>query len=228
VLYSWTGNPSDVLFDTISVKAATHFTPWVHNPGAGTTTYNARVYYINNTLVTQSYNGTYPYQNGFCSSVWIYTDFGGDEFDGNLFPMTTSGVTNYWYIRLENLGYVTFALADPAGLLSYRYAATDASSWTKSNWHYIEVCTSNTGTMTGHWYNVGSTSWYPLSSVINDGTRIFTGQGSFITIGTPSVNMRGAYYSHICIKPYNAIYPNCGFNGGKPPFLAATYPPLPI
>jgi hypothetical protein len=227
VVYSWT-SASDFLLDSISIKATTHFTPWVHNPGAGTTTYNDRAYSINNTLATQSYNGTYPYQNGFCSSVWIYTDFGGDEFDGNLFPMTTSGVANYWYIRLENLGYVTFALADPAGLISYRYAATDASSWTKSNWHYIEVCTSNTGTMTGHWYNVGSQSWYPLSSVINDGTRIFTGQGSFITIGTPSVNMRGAYYSHICIKPYNAIYPNCGFNGGKPPFLAATYPPLPI
>jgi hypothetical protein len=219
---------SDILIDAVSFKAGTHYTPWTHNPGAGTTTYNARVYYINNTLATQSYNGTYPYQNGFCSSLWIYTDFGGDEFDGNLFPMTTSGATNYWYIRLENLGYVTFALADSAGLLSYRYATTDASSWTKSNWHYIEVCTSNTGTMTGHWYNVGSTSWYPLSSVINDGTRIFTGQRSFIKIGTPSVNMCGAYYSHICIKPYNAIYPNCGFNGGKPPFLAAIYPPLPI
>jgi hypothetical protein len=223
---------SDILIDAVSFKAGTYFTPWTHNPGAGTTTYNARDYRIRNTLADQTYSGTYPYLTGWCGAAWVYTDYNGSQIVGNytlaVVP-ATAGANNFWYIHLENGNYIAFYLNDGAGGSRVLYQATDATNWTGSNWHYVEWCSNNNNTLTGHWYNVSNSTWYTIGVNGGGGIGIQNGQSTTMSIGTNAgASPLNGYISQLCFKPYNAIYPNCGFNGGKPPFLAATYPPLPI
>ena len=219
---------SDILIDAVSFKAATYFTPWVHNPGAGTTTYNARDYRIRNTLADQTYAGTYPYLTGWCGGVWIYTDWSGTDAPRHdlLYIPPTAGANNL--VGLLTVGGVMyFYIYDSAGAYKVFQTFLDANNWYASNWKYLEACTSNTGTLKGHYYNVNNSTWYNLGNGGGAGTGIQNGQNTLLFVGSNTgANQTNGYISQLCFKPYNAIYPNCGFNGGKPPFLAATYPPI--
>lgn len=212
---------SDILVDAISLKAASYFTPFVHNPGAGTTTYNWRDYRIRNTLADPTMNGLYPYQTGFCAAAWIYTDRSGAQFTTNRFAFSSPSVAgaNGWYLRLESGNYLTAGVQDSAGVWLFKYLATDATNWSGSNWHYAEMCSDNTGTVKGHWFDVASAAWYNLSSSIGGGTGIQNAQSTTLNIGSEGTTAFDGYISQLCIKPWNAIYPNCGFNSGVPPAL---------
>jgi hypothetical protein len=215
----------DYLIDTVSMKAGTYHTPWVQNAGAGTTTYNVRNLAIRNTLADPTNTGVYPYTTGFCASTWVYTDYSGAGITAHKIIAQSTPImgANYWYMQVEAGDYVATYIYDNAGGAKVTYLVTNATNWSASNWHYIEVCTSNSGAPIAHHYNKANSTWYTWISS-GAGTGILSSMSTNLSVGSNiggTSNLNG-YLSNVCLKPYSATYTNCGFNGGVPP--AATPP----
>lgn len=215
---------SDILVDSISLKVAPYWTPWVHTPGAGTVTYNSRDYRIRNTIADQSYSGTYPYNTGWCASFWVYTDWAGNDGVQHYISSVagTAGNNNAWYIYKWSNDTIYFDLFSSAGAQGYRLVATDATNWAAGNWKYFEGCNSNTGTYFAHWFNVANNTWYTLTNNVG-GMAGQDGQTTSIYLGESGANTMflDGFISQLCIKPYSATYTYCGFNSGKPPSLSS-------
>lgn len=220
---------ADTLFDTISFKAASYRTPWIHNPsGAGTTAYNNRQYELHNPLSDYiESEDEYGYESGFCMSAWVYTDWAGDDGVTHYIIKSppTAGSNNIWFIRKTNTDNLLFNLYDSAGAFRQTFLAVTGTNWSSEGWKYVEICSNNSdNTITGHWYNVANSTWYDLAGLGGAGTGIQDGQQPDLHIGhNANIEYLDGYISEIHIGPYSDIFPMAGFNSGNPPVNGNPY-----
>jgi hypothetical protein len=221
-MYAPHNSIGDILIDSVSLKAGSYRTPWVSNPGAGSSSYSSRVYKLHNTLSDAKPDGSYPWSAGFCASTWIYSDWDGANSPtvstGILNTNQGGGPANAWYLGIDGTHNLLFALYDSAANVNYRYSILDATTWSAHAWHFVEICTSNTGTHFGHWYNVNNATWYDMFIDYDLGTGIQTASLDPLWVGKDVWgNYLEGYVSNVCIMPYSATYTNCNFNGGQSP-----------
>lgn len=212
---------SDILVDAVSLKVSPYRTPWVHNEGAGSTTYNDRPMVLMNPLSEWSNElQERMYESGFCYSSWIYSDWSNDgAFHAFYYVPTTGGTDNVHYLYKWTNNILYYEVYDSAGNTKYyAYGPVTTTTWTPGGWKYIEVCSSNTGTVKAHFYNVNNSTWYDFSGPTGTGTGIQDDQDSDFYLGhTGGNNFCDCYFSEIHIVPYSAVYPMAGWNGGRPP-----------
>jgi hypothetical protein len=213
----------DALIDNVSLKEASYHTPWVHCPtGSGSVTYNSRQYELHNPLsdYCEQEDG-YCYASGFCASAWVYTDWAGDDGVNHYLFVSpaTAGNNNLWQVFKSNGDSIRFRLYDGAGAARIYELAVTNTNWTSGNWKYVEICSNNSdNVLSAHHYNVFNSTWYDWSVASGAGTGIQNGQSADLHIGNAAnTNYCDCYQPEIHISPYSAIYPNRGFNGGKPP-----------
>lgn len=218
VLYQ---SASDVIIDTVSVKAASYFVPWTENvAGAGTTTYTARNYQVHNPLSDYiESESSDAYLSGFCVSTWVWTSWTGVTGGGRyiLYVPGTAGNNNRWEIRKTGSNNMAFYVYDNAGASKTAHLAATAANWSACSWKYIEVCTDNTGNVKGHWYNAANSTWYDMTSSAGAGTAIQDGQSTVMHIGAVNgaTTIEG-YIWRIALDPYNLAYPQTNFTDGPP------------
>jgi hypothetical protein len=219
----------DVIIDTVSVKAASYFTPWIENPsGSGTTTANSRQYELHNPLSDYCESEDDDcYASGFCASAWVYTDWAGDDGVYHTFIDVpgTAGNNNRWRIVKNSNDTTQFHFYSAAANNYNRYSATlTDTSFTAGGWKYIEVCTDNSTLTKAHHYNHDNATWYDWNSTAGGAFAVQDGQSSDMHIGHgANANYCDCYQPEIHISPYNAIYPNQGFNSGNPPVNGSPY-----
>lgn len=214
-VYNGAPTEQDILIDTVSLKAGSYRTPWVHNSGAGTTTYNARDYRIRNTLADPiASTGAYPYATGFCTGGWFWTE--GSATRGFLEAPGTAGNNNRWFVSMNNPTELDFAIFDSAGNYRFQYmGSVNDTNFTSGTWKYIEACSSNTGTLSVHHLNTNNNTWYDWPIPDNVGTGIQTGQTDYIKVGREGA--LDGYVHKIFVAPYNATYTFTDFNNGRSP-----------
>jgi hypothetical protein len=160
------------------------------------------------------------YESGACISDWIYTDWSGDDGDDHVFLQQdgTAGNNNQWKFEKASNDYVYFWTWDSAGTIKYNTLAVTDTNWTAGDWKYVEACWSNDGSQRGHFYNVSNSTWYDLGAAGGAGTGVFNDASDELHVGhRDNSDFCDCYMSEIRIVPYSAIYPNAGFNGGRPP-----------
>ncbi len=212
---------ADVLIDTISLKAASYHTPWIHKLAGAETAYSARDYRLHNPLADYSEElDEDMYESGFCVSTWVYSDWAGDDgANRDLFFVTgTAGLNNRWQVSKNPEDNVQLVLYDSAGVFRIHQLAVTDTNWTAGDWKYIEACSDNAGTIAGHHYNANNATWYTWPDGGGAGTGIQDGQTSELHVGhSTATNFVDGYISEINMVPYSAIFPQAGFNSGKPP-----------
>jgi hypothetical protein len=217
----------DVLIDSVSLKAGSYRTPWVHNSGPGSSSYSARTYALHNVLSDSKPDGTKAYANGFCVGGWYYNDWNWDTGAGaetihKIFAIPgTVGSNNRVEVYINTSSdEVLFLIYDSVGNYYFKYkgAITDII-WTGGYWKYFEACTSNTGTVIAHHYNVANSTWYPWSLVDATGTAIVNDQSTTMNFGSSGAGNRyiDGYISNICFAPFSSTYSNICWNNGTPP-----------
>lgn len=211
----------DILIDSVSLKAGSYRTPWVHNPGVGSVSYNRRDYKLNNVLVEPKPDGSYPYTAGWCAGMWVYTDWAGDDgVSHGIFEIPpTAGSNNRVALGKNSANELSFNIYDSAGLrMNYYVGSLTNTKWTAGGYKYIEGCTSNTGTVMMHYYNANNSTWY-TAIPSPAGTGIQDGQTNYINIGYTAFFAAyfDGYISNICFAPFSASYSNCAWNSGNPP-----------
>lgn len=212
----------NVLVDTVSIKVASHRTPWVHNEGAGSTTYNDRDYRLYNPLVEYIQDeNAYGYENGFCFAALVHNDWEADDATEHIitFISTTGGTSNLWSLSKTSSNRIQFVLYDSAGALRYMFTSVTDTNWTAGDWKYVEACSNNTDdTIKLQHYNYNNATWYVTSTIYDVGTGIQDDQHAEMYIGhsTGGAFFNG-YIHKIYITPYSAVFPNKGFNGGRSP-----------
>jgi hypothetical protein len=218
---------ADVLIDTVSVKAASYRTPWVHNLAAGSTTANARDYRLFNTLSARSdVLREDMYESGFCASAWVYTDWAGNDGVSHFIMVSpaTAGSNNLWRVHKFSDNSVEFDIYDSAGVARWILLIGTTINWSAEDWKYIEVCSENDGTMDGHWYNVANSTWYDMGAEQGIGTGIQDGQSDELHVGhNVTATFCDCYIPVVHIVPYSAIFPLEGFNLGRPPINGRPY-----
>lgn len=211
---------SDVLIDTSAFRARSFFTPWFENPaGTASTSTNLRNYALNNSLSEYiEQKNAYGYAGGFCFGVWNYTDWTGDDGVRHnwFFIAGTSGNNNMIFSDKEtdNKAYFTWYNSG-ATVRSASSAALTSTTW-PVGWHYIEGCEDNSSVIKGRHYSVATGAWTTWTNGTPTGTQ--NGNSANMVVGSNgSSYVNDGYFGPICITPYNAIYPQCRFNGGVPP-----------
>jgi hypothetical protein len=217
----------DVLIDNVSIKEASYHTPWVENPSGGvTTTYNSRDDRLHNPLSDYCESeGADCYASGFCATAWVYTDWAGDDgATHTIFNIPgTVGNNNRWRVYKDPDNNIYFDWYDSAANLHRRYLAVTDTNFTSGDWDYIEVCSDNSTLTKAHHYNVANGTWYDWT-ITSGAYGIHNDQSVEFHLGHMgnTVHLDG-YQSEIHISPYNAIYPNVGFNNGNPPINGSPY-----
>lgn len=219
---------SDFLVDFVSFKAASYRTPPVENPSGGvSTTYNSRQYELHNPLSDYCQSeGADCYLSGFCAAVWFWTPWVDDGVNHYiLVAPPTAGNNNRWHIQKAVDDGVYFRVYDGAGNERYVFLLATGTNWTANGWKYIEVCSNNSdNVVSGRWYNVSNSTWYAMGGLVGAGTGIQSGQATDLHIGHyVNTSYLDGYQSEIHISPYSAIFPQEGFNGGRPPINGAPY-----
>ena len=218
-IYNYGGSDDDygnILIDTASLKVARYRTPWNYcTSGSGTCTYVRRDYSLHNVL--EDYiqaEDAYAYSTGFCLGVWLYSDWGGDASGiHRIFNIPgTAGNNNRMILTVPDLG---FNLYDGAGgILAASLTATSVN-WSAGNWHYIEVCSDNTGTIAGRHYNVSNSTWYAWN-VAGAGTGIQADQDNEFEVGQAvGSNHFDGYFGPFTVGPYSATWPAYAWDKGK-------------
>lgn len=218
---------SDIVVDLASLKAASYYTPPVHNEGAGSTTYNKREYVLNNPLARRSsLAGEDLYESGYCISQWVYTDWSGDDdVTHGLFQVDgTAGNNNQIMAEKRSNNIVYLWVWDSGGTSSFNTWAVTDTNWTAGDWKYVEVCTDNAGSHGGHFYNRSNSTWYDLGAKAGAGTGIHNAQSADFQAGhQDGSNFCDCYQPMINVVPYSSIYPQAGFNDGVPPVNGVPY-----
>jgi hypothetical protein len=220
---------TDLLIDTVSMKVADYHTPWIENPSGGaTTTANSRQYELHNPLSDYCESEDADcYLSGFCASAWVYTDWAGDDgVQHYIINVPTTGANaNVLRLRKIAANSLYFDIWDGAGAQRVYSLVSNGTNWTAGGWKYIEACSNNSdNVLSAHHYNVSNSTWYDWSVAIGAGTGIQNGQSVDLHVGhAANANYCDCYQPEIHISPYNAIYPNIGFNNGDPPVNGAPY-----
>ena len=216
---------ADVLMDSLSFKAGTYRTPFVHCLGVACST-NARFAEVHNPLSDYMQDeGDFGYASGACFSQWVFTMWPGDHDDAHdlLHIPPTAGSNNQ--IRIYKDGSpdrFSFEWRDDGGGASSLTYTANSTTWPAGEWIYYEVCASGqdggAAAHAGHHYVASTGTWYDWSSLtLVDMTQ--DGQSSTLNIGSyNSGTVQGDYYtSSIYVSPYNAVFQNRGFNNGIAP-----------
>jgi hypothetical protein len=210
---------SDILVDSVSFKASSIWTPWVHAPTVPVST-TARQLTAHNPLSDPLPNGTMAFSAGWCASAWVWTDWAGNDTTVHVFMQSpeTAGLNNKWQMKKYAAGDIAFDLYDGAGALKEYDLVGNATNWTAGGAKYIEACTNNAGTAAFHWYNAANLTWYDGPFVGGVGTGIQSGQSASLYIGhdAGSYPLNGFIQSPT-ISPYSATWPHAGFNDGVAP-----------
>jgi len=222
----------DVLIDALSVKEASYRTPFIPCPtGSGTCTATARDHRLHNPLsdfdeTTQKYG----YEDGFCASAWVYTDWVGDDGIAHyVFAVPgTAGNNNRWHILKDAADNLIWRIYDNAGDDRRVYLVLTGVTWTAGNWKYVEVCSNNSdNTIEGRFYNEANSTWYDLGSIAGVGTGIQAGQSTDLHVGhLANGSYLDGYQNRIHLSPYptgNFVWPMKGWNSGKPPVNGRPY-----
>lgn len=210
---------ADVLLDSFSMKAGSYRTPFVHNSGAGTTSYNTRTYQVHNTLTDAKPDGTYPWATGWCMSAWIYSDWAGDDgADHGIIEVHPTAGNNNWIALAKNsANEVTFNIYDSAGVRTNIWLGTrNNTNWTAGGWKYFEGCSNNSSMSMMHYYNANNSTWYTSGIT---GAPVQDGQSNYVRVGFANFSFKSldGYISNICFAPYSASYSACNWNNGNPP-----------
>jgi hypothetical protein len=218
---------ADVLVDAVQITESSYKVPWVHVPaGGGAVSYTSRPYKLHNPLSDYvESEGKYGYEDGFCVAAWLYSDWAADGNDHVVMASpATAGNNNKWRIEKASNNNMLFWLWDAAGNSRYVYLAATGTTWTEGGWKYIEVCSNNTdNVVVGHWYNVDNATWYTMGSLGGAGTGIQDGQSTTMYVGNRGTDYLDGFISEIHISPYSVIWPQKGFNSGKPPVNGNPY-----
>jgi hypothetical protein len=206
----------DYLVDTVSVKAASYPTPWVHNLGAGSTAYNLRDYRLYNPLSghirSEDKDG---YEDGFCFAALMYNDWEADDSVAHVIASvpTTGGTSNVWSLSKTSSDRIQLVLYDGAGTFRYIFSAVTDTNWTAGDWKYVELCSNNTDDLiTLVHYNYSNATWYVAPTVYDTGTGIMDDQHAEMHIGhTAGAASLNGYIPNIHIRPYGSPYPEDGF-----------------
>ena len=216
------GANADILIDNVSVKIASYHTPFIPCPsGAGTCSTNERNLRLHNPLSDYiEEEGGFAYESGFCISMWVYSDWEGDGGVTHQFLNipSTAGVKNLIDFELNSFDLLSLRVYDGASTYRQSTFATTSTNWS-AGWHYVEGCSNNSDdTLAGHHYNVANTTWYDWSTS-GGGTGIQDGQSSILPLGVSSTTADhlDGYIYNFYVAPYNAIFPNHGFNNGVAP-----------
>jgi len=213
----------DVLFDSVSVKEASYRTPWVSSAVGG---YDERDYRLHNPLSDYSEElDEYMYESGFCTGAWIFSDWADDGVDHYILQVPgTAGSNNRMILYKSGVNQATFRIYDGAAGFLAKFLAVTNTNWTAGDWKYVEACTDNTGTTIAHHYNVNNSTWYAWSDASGAGTGIQDGQSDELHVGHgAAATFLDGYISEINMVPYSAIFPQAGFNSGKPPVNGKPY-----
>lgn len=205
--------PSDLLIDTVSLKPATHFTPWVHMPTAAGVTYNSRDYRVHNPLSDMKPNGRYAYQDGFCAGVWVWTDWKGNDGATHyiIFIPGTVGNNNRWSLVKDPTNTLTHIIYDSAAGTKIAALAATSDNWRAGTMKYVEACSNNAGTIAARHFETGNNTWYTWTAS-GAGTGIWNGQMTDIWLRGTGVNSLQGYLSYLVIGSYNVVWPMYGFN----------------
>lgn len=209
---------ADFLVDSISVKVADHHTPWIHCPdGSATTTYNARDYRLHNPLsdyIPEEH--AEAFDSGACMGVVLYTDWDGNDSTQHriLATPSTGAAGDYISVHKGSSNDLTISInhSVPGNWRSV-YTVVNATTWTGGQWKYVEVCWDNSTLVKGRWYEYDTGTWYTMSSTSGAGSYVMADMSDELHVG----HLNGAefldgYIWKIEVGPYNAIYPEYGFD----------------
>lgn len=202
-----------VVFDNISLRAKSYYTPWFHNPSTGTTSSTAKTYTLNNPLAETRPDGVSAFTNGFCVGTWVWTDFSGAD-SSNKKLLTTSLVGSSQIYLTHINGGIDLSIINTVGAVKTTTILVDNTKFTNGAWKYITVCNNNTGTPTIQYYNSANNTWYSGVSYSGAGDGILGSMGSTVTLGsyTGGVVVGNLYFHNLVFTPYSAINPLPGFN----------------
>lgn len=201
---------TDVVYDTISLRAKSYHTPWFHNAGTGTTSSTAKTYTLNNPLAEKRSDGVSAYTNGFCFGGWVWTPYLGSDSTSRYFG-GTGGSTNQWNIEKFGSVNLNFNVVDSSNTTKRSSLSPTEINFTSNSWKYITGCTNNAGTITLNWYNTNNATWY-IGSTNGAGTGIQNGQTSTATLGSLAAGNSDAYFHNFTITPYASPNPLPGWN----------------
>jgi len=211
------------IYDAISLKASSYRKPWVHNSGAGTTIFNARNYIIHNPLSDFiETEQKYGYEDGFCVSACVYTDY---TTDGTVHRALTSGTVSdqYWsFITNDGSNNISFAVTTGAAAWKSIYQAITPSTWVAGTRKFLEACTDNASpsNLKARWYETSNSTWYSIASPSSGGgsTGQMNTQSDELHVGHQSaaVFLDGYFVGEaISISPYSIAWPQKGFEACK-------------
>lgn len=217
---------TDLLLDTIDLKEAAYRTPWIPCPaGSGTCTATAHDLRLDNPLARfAEAEQKYGYEDGFCLGMWTFTDWAGDDgvTHNILFIPPTAGTNNRMVLHKYSNNVFYFEVFDSTGATLYYTTSVTNTNWTAGGGgKYVEVCSSNTGTLAARHYNYSNSTWYTWTGPTGAGTGIQDGQSDELHIGHEAVtDFLDGYIPEIHLSPYPSgafVWPQKGFRSGKPP-----------